>query len=52
MIEKHENEVLAKHNAAYKQRREAMLMQTQRVEARQARRNDEIDRRNLQQRVH
>lgn len=31
--------------------REAMLVQTQRVEARQGRRNDEIDRRNLQQRV-
>ena len=29
-----------------------MLVQTQRVEARQGRRNDEIDRRNLQQRVH
>ena len=28
-----------------------MLVQTQRVEARQLRRNDEIDRRNLQQRV-
>ena len=28
-----------------------MLVQTQRVEARQGRRNDEIDRRNLQQRV-
>jgi len=29
-----------------------MLVQTQRVEARQQRRNDEIERRNLQQRVH
>ena len=28
-----------------------MLVQTQRVEARQARRNDETDRRNLQQRI-
>ena len=51
MIETHENAVLAQHNALYKQSREAMLVQTQRVEARQLRRNDEIDRRNLQQRV-
>lgn len=51
MIETHENAVLAQHNATYKQSREAMLVQTQRVEARQLRRNDEIDRRNLQQRV-
>lgn len=52
VIEQHENAVLAQHNARYKQNREAMLVQTQRVEARQGRRNDEIDRRNLQQRVH
>ena len=52
VIETHENAVLAMHNARYKQNREAMLVQTQRVEARQGRRNDEIDRRNLQQRVH
>ena len=51
VIETHENAVLAQHNAMYKQSREAMLVQTQRVEARQLRRNDEIDRRNLQQRV-
>ena len=51
VIEQHENAVLAKHNAMYKQKREAMLVQTQRVEARQGRHNDEIDRRNLQQRV-
>ena len=51
VIEKHENALLAMHNARYKQTREAMLVQTQRVEARQQRRNDEIDRRNLQQRV-
>ena len=51
VIEAHENAVLAQHNARYKQSREAMLVQTQRVEARQGRRNDEIDRRNLQQRV-
>ena len=51
VIEQHENAVLASHNARYKQKREAMLIQTQRVEARQGRRNDEIDRRNLQQRV-
>lgn len=51
VIEAHENAVLANHNARYKQMREAMLVQTQRVEARQGRRNDEIDRRNLQQRV-
>ena len=51
VIESHENAVLASHNARYKQQREAMLIQTQRVEARQGRRNDEIDRRNLQQRV-
>ena len=47
VIEVHENAVLAQHNAKYKQAREAMLVQTQRVEARQLRRNDEIDRRNL-----
>ena len=51
MIESYENAVLAKHNSQYKQKREAMLVQTQRVEARQNRHNDEIDRRNLQQRV-
>ena len=34
VIENYENAVLAKHNAAYKQKREAMLIQTQRVEAR------------------
>ena len=51
VIESYENAVLAKHNAQYKQKREAMLVQTQRVEARQNRHNDEIDRRNLQQRV-
>ena len=52
VIERHENGVLALHNSRYKQTREAKLVQTQRVEARQTRRNDEIDRRNLQQRVH
>jgi len=51
VIENYENGVLAMHNARYKQNREAMLVQTQRVEARQSRRNDESDRRNLQQRV-
>lgn len=51
VIETHENAALANHNARYKQMREATLVQTQRVEARQGRRNDEIDRRNLQQRV-
>ena len=51
VIEQYENQVLASHNARYKQQREAMLVQTQRVEARQTRRNDETDRRNLQQRV-
>ncbi len=51
VIESHENAVLALANSKYKQQREAMLVQTQRVEARQGRRNDEIDRRNLQQRV-
>ncbi len=34
VIEQYENSVLAKHNARYKQQREAMLVQTQRVEAR------------------
>lgn len=28
VIEQYENQVLAKHNANYKQKREAMLMQT------------------------
>jgi hypothetical protein len=52
VIETYENAVLAKHNSMYKRNREAMLVQTQRIEARQSRRNDETDRRNLQQRVH
>ena len=51
VIETYENAVLAKHNSTYKRTREAMLVQTQRIEARQSRRNDETDRRNLQQRV-
>ena len=51
VIEAHENQVLSAHNAKYKQMREAMLVQTQRMEARQVRRNEESDRRALQQRV-
>jgi hypothetical protein len=34
VIETYENGVLEQHNARYKQGREAMLVQTQRVEAR------------------
>ena len=51
VIEEHEAYQLNKHKNTYKQQREAMLIQTQRLEARQGRRDDETDRRNLQQRV-
>ena len=51
VIESHENANHAMANARYKQQREAMLIQTQRVEARQDRRNHETDRRNQQQRL-
>ena len=51
VIEAHENAAHALANARYKQQREAMLVQTQRVEARQDRRNHETDRRNQQQRL-
>ena len=47
-IERFERDDLAKHKAEFKQKKEAMLMETQRVEAARFRKNDEIDRRNLQ----
>ena len=51
VIEDYESAKLTKHKMGFKQQKEASLIQTQRMEARQERRDDENDRRNLQQRV-
>ena len=51
VIEDWENLCLQKHKADYKQKKEAMLMQTQRMEAQQQRRDDESNRRMLQARL-
>ena len=48
VIEDFETSKLNRHKADFKQKKEAMLIQTQRMEARQHRRDDECDRRNLQ----
>ena len=48
VIEDFETSKLSRHKADFKQKKEAMLIQTQRMEARQHRRDDECDRRNLQ----
>jgi len=50
-IEKFEKGEHQKHQSTFKQSKEAKLMETQRVEAIRFRKNDEIDRRNLQQRT-
>ena len=47
-LESEEEKILAAHKRIYKQRREAELLQTQRVEAARQRVMDEIDRRVLQ----
>lgn len=48
VIEEHERDLLAKMKANYKMRREAMLLETQRVEHERERRVAEIERRRLQ----
>jgi len=47
VIEAYENLELGKHKRRYLQIKEAELMETQRLEEARARKNDEIDRRNL-----
>lgn len=42
---------MAKHKKQFLQLKEAELMETQRLEEQRTRKNDEIDRRNLQQRT-
>lgn len=51
VIEEYEGGVLKKHKQTYQQNREAELMETQRLEEVRARKNDEIDRRNMQMRI-
>jgi hypothetical protein len=51
VIEEHEAKLLAEHKVRYFQMKEAELMETQRLEEGRARKNDEIDRRNLQMRT-
>lgn len=51
VIEEWEYEQLAKHKAQYKQLRESELVETQRMEAANTRKNEEQDRRVLQQRT-
>ena len=51
VIEEYEAKILADHKRKYFQIKEAELMETQRLEEARARRNDEIDRRNLQTRT-
>jgi hypothetical protein len=48
IIEQYENQQLAKHKKQFLQLKEAELMETQRLEEQRTRKNDEIDRRNLQ----
>ena len=50
-IEEFENIELDKHNKKFYQLKEAELMETQRLEEARARKNDEVDRRNLQMRT-
>jgi hypothetical protein len=47
VIEQYENLELQKHKRRFLQIKEAELMETQRLEEARARKNDEIDRRNL-----
>lgn len=51
VIEEFEAKVLADHKKKFVQLKEAELMETQRLEAARERKNDEIDRRNLQMRT-
>ncbi len=48
VIESYENQVIVKHKKRFLQLKEAELMETQRLEEARSRKNDEIDRRNLQ----
>lgn len=43
-----EHKMIQKEKAEFKQLKESMLMQTQRMEAERVRRNDETERRNIQ----
>ena len=51
VLEDHENANIKRHKAEYQQVREAELMETQRLEEMRGRKNDEIDRRNMQIRI-
>lgn len=51
VIEGHESFMLNDHKKGFKQRKEAMLMNTQRLEEARQRKNDEVNRRNLQVRT-
>jgi hypothetical protein len=51
VTEEWEIKQLRKHKMTYKQLRESELIETQREEAENGRKNDEIDRRNLQMRT-
>lgn len=50
-IEEYEQNKLADHKSKFKQMKEAELMETQRVEAARNRKNEEIERRNMQMRT-
>ncbi len=50
--EEHENLTLAKHTQQFRQLRESELLETQRMEAHAVRKQDEMERRNLQVRTH
>ena len=51
VLEEWEQDELRRHRRRFQQRKEAELMETQRVEAARKRRTDETERRNLQQRT-
>ena len=51
VIESYEAFNLKEQKGGFKQEKEAMLMQTQRLEEARGRKNDEINRRNLQART-
>jgi len=51
VIEEDEAQQLAKAKAVYKQKKEASLVETQRLEAARKRRDEELDRRNLQEQL-
>ena len=50
-IEEYEAQMLKEHKISFLQRKEAELMETQRLEEARQRKNDEVDRRNLQTRT-